>query len=141
VCYGADAWHSIARGQPQSTDPWYSGALPYQFTSSFDQTMHAEKAPLTGTVEPQAMIGSVHRDQETSAYSFKCCDLKCNHKTFRRMYDLARHYDGTHATAGPEFWCVADGCERSAFVGDRPFPRKDKLKDHVRKVHGGMVGT
>jgi hypothetical protein len=124
---------------PQSNDLWYSGDSSHQLQGIFYEALDTEKDSLTNTVESQSIIGEVHRDQENSAYFFKCCNTKCNHKTFRRMYDLARHHDGAHATGGPAFWCEADGCERSAVQGGRSFPRKDKLHDHVRKMHHDMV--
>jgi hypothetical protein len=86
-------------------------------------------------------IGNVYRANATGTYLFQCCHRACSHTSFRRVYDVSRRHDSKHATARPQFWCTVGGCDRSAVVGDRPFPRKDKLKDHVRKVHGGMDGT
>lgn len=80
------------------------------------------------------MIGNIYRNDETGSYFFQCCNSRCSQKFFRRLYDLGRHHDGRHSTKGPQFWCAVEGCERSA-MGGRSFPRKDKLKDHLRKTH------
>ncbi|KAI8941085.1 hypothetical protein NX059_002325 [Plenodomus lindquistii] len=65
-------------------------------------------------------------------------DIKCTHKrcarSFGRFAELRRHHDSKHATLKPEFWCDQPLCERS-LTGGRPFHRKDKLRDHRRKVH------
>ena len=70
---------------------------------------------------------------------FVCSEPQCCGRTFGRRQELVRHYNGAHAPpdAGNMFWCEVPGCER----GIRPFPRKDKLNDHVRKVHMSMVET
>ncbi|KAF2096266.1 hypothetical protein NA57DRAFT_59323 [Rhizodiscina lignyota] len=66
----------------------------------------------------------------------------CN-KTFTRRSDLHRHCNALHRRL-EEYWCPVKGCERSQYYcGDgsliglqsRPFPRKDKRDDHVRKAH------
>ena len=64
-----------------------------------------------------------------------CSWPKCT-KTFTRQPDLDRHRDTIHLKT-KQFWCTAPGCNRSeSYAGvKRPFPRKDKLNDHVRKVH------
>ncbi|KAF2029295.1 hypothetical protein EK21DRAFT_67974 [Setomelanomma holmii] len=82
-------------------------------------------------------IGSVYMTNRKKVFVFKCTERPCNRKTYTRMYDLRRHYDGAHASQGPKFWCPYEGCERSARGGGPSFPRKDKLKDHVRSMHNG----
>lgn len=58
-------------------------------------------------------------------------------QTFGRWADLKRHHNGAHAAAPTIFWCEYEGCPRSRKVGNSPFPRKDKLGDHVRVMHEG----
>ncbi|KAF2854096.1 DUF339-domain-containing protein [Plenodomus tracheiphilus IPT5] len=71
-------------------------------------------------------------DEEDKEYVFKCGDLGCSDKSFGRWTDLKRHYEGAHAVARrATFWCAVQGCDRSEAFGDRPFPRKDKLADHL----------
>ncbi|KAF1843039.1 uncharacterized protein K460DRAFT_258993, partial [Cucurbitaria berberidis CBS 394.84] len=61
---------------------------------------------------------------------FECNQRQCSSKTFGRPAELRRHYATIHAVQKPEFWCHIVSCERS-----KPFSRKDKLTDHVRKAH------
>jgi hypothetical protein len=84
------------------------------------------------------LIGNIYRNEDTGAYFYQCCNRRCSDRSFRRLYDLGRHHDGRHSSEGPRFWCIVPGCDRSAAVGGRSFPRKDKLSDHVRKVHGAV---
>jgi hypothetical protein len=80
-------------------------------------------------------IASITSTDQADVYVFECSATNC-HKTFGRWYDFKRHYDGAHSSEGPEHWCTVGGCDRSKAVGGRPFPRKDKLNDHVKKMHG-----
>ncbi|KAF2824778.1 hypothetical protein CC86DRAFT_266303, partial [Ophiobolus disseminans] len=66
---------------------------------------------------------------------FKCLEQRCSRKTFNRQAELRRHYDTTHAPRKPEYWCRVASCQRSHANGGYPFPRRDKLRDHMRKVH------
>jgi hypothetical protein len=67
---------------------------------------------------------------------FKCNHANCEYRTFSRPAELKRHYTTTHASRKPALWCPFATCERSAIIGIKPFPRKDKLKDHIRQRHG-----
>ena len=67
---------------------------------------------------------------------FKCIEPRCARKTFNRQAELRRHYDTIHAPRKPEYWCRVATCPRSRANGGYPFPRRDKLRDHMRKVHG-----
>lgn len=68
---------------------------------------------------------------------FMCPHRQCVRKSFARLAELKRHYEGAHAPRKHTFWCHVPSCKRSRGVGQRSFPRKDKLKDHVRMAHGG----
>jgi hypothetical protein len=67
---------------------------------------------------------------------FKCNHANCEYRTFSRPAELKRHHTTTHASRKPALWCPFAMCERSATIGAKSFPRKDKLKDHVRQKHG-----
>jgi hypothetical protein len=56
--------------------------------------------------------------------------------TFARSSDLQRHTESVHLSS-KNFWCPIPGCGRSLTPpGElKPFPRKDKRKDHFHKVH------
>jgi len=64
------------------------------------------------------------------------CDWPECTRSFRRQSDLVRHRDTIHQKK-KKFWCTAPGCNRSESYGGlkRPFPRKDKLNEHVRNIH------
>lgn len=47
-----------------------------------------------------------------------------------------RHYNGSHAVEKKAFWCPLAACARNEAAGGNPFPRKDKMMDHVRQAHG-----
>lgn len=74
-----------------------------------------------------------------NTYSFRCHDTKCHNQSFGRWYDFHRHCNGAHASNPAAFWCHVEGCSRSEAVGNRSFPRKDKLSDHVKKMHGAAT--
>jgi hypothetical protein len=81
--------------------------------------------------DPNTMIGSFHHNGK-----FKCLEPRCARKTFNRQAELRRHYDTIHAPRKPEYWCRVASCQRSQANGGYPFPRRDKLRDHMRKIHG-----
>lgn len=84
-------------------------------------------------------IGTIYSTSDADTFVFKCFHEACHPKSFGRWYDFKRHYNGAHAVEVPQFWCAVDGCERSDRPGGRSFPRKDKLREHVRKVHVGFA--
>jgi hypothetical protein len=84
------------------------------------------------------MIVSVNRaNTSPTGYLFKCCVPDCNDQTFNRWADFERH-DNTFHQVRPKLWCPFPQCKRSETVGNKGYPvaRKDKLMEHVRKMHG-----
>ncbi|KAH6875684.1 hypothetical protein BKA58DRAFT_126218 [Alternaria rosae] len=65
-------------------------------------------------------------------------DIRCQHlgctPTFGRLTELRRHYTEFHAVDKPVFWCNEPTCGRGS-IGGRPFHRRDKKRDHERKMH------
>ncbi|KAF2125840.1 hypothetical protein P153DRAFT_94865 [Dothidotthia symphoricarpi CBS 119687] len=80
-------------------------------------------------------IATVYSPGSSSTAVFSCQSPGCAGRTFSRWPDFKRHYDGAHALEKTIYWCHVSECERSEADGKSPFPRKDKMKDHVRKVH------
>ena len=78
----------------------------------------------------------IRKKNGESSNLFMCERPNCRGKSFGRQYELKRHHNGAHADRPTVLWCNLVGCERSEAEGSRPFPRKDKRNDHVRKVHG-----
>jgi hypothetical protein len=81
------------------------------------------------------LIGSVYSTSEPNTNIIRCDDPGCKKKTFGRWNDFKRHYNGAHARTPIVYWCGVAGCSRSKAAGDRPFPRKDKLNDHIESMH------
>ena len=70
------------------------------------------------------------------------CDIApCNGVTFGRGPELRRHHASVHDVRNARFWCPIDRCNRSRMEGGRAFPRKDKMMDHLMRVHGDRVGS
>jgi hypothetical protein len=82
-------------------------------------------------------VVSAYRRHNSSGYVFQCKDAGCRNITFNRWYDFERHDNAFH-NGTSVLWCPEPGCNRSKAAGNKPFPmaRKDKLKEHVRKLHG-----
>lgn len=80
-----------------------------------------------GNLDP---ICLVNRLNGSDMKSFVCQMQGCSGR-YNRWCDFLRHYDGTHAVVKKEIWCPSNACRRK-----KAFPRKDKMKDHARKIHG-----
>ena len=74
------------------------------------------------------------RQFKQGAEKYACNAPDCGH-ILKRWPDLLRH-SRTYCIRGPQFPCNEFGCSRG---GDNGFHRKEKLKDHQRKVHQGNV--
>ena len=78
----------------------------------------------------------ITKEGHTSSLSKLVCSYPtCSGISFGRLMDLKRHHESFHTNA--VLWCPAFDCPRNAMYGDDPFPRirRDKLMDHIRKVH------
>ncbi|KAH7350404.1 hypothetical protein BKA66DRAFT_476285 [Pyrenochaeta sp. MPI-SDFR-AT-0127] len=90
--------------------------------------------PQIPTVTSYPSIGIIYSTSIPRKYIFKCSAPRCG-KTFNRSYDFDRHYNGAHVVEKTVHWCLISGCNRSEGNGSQPFPRNDKMIDHVRKMH------
>jgi hypothetical protein len=91
-----------------------------------------------GWVENQRQGDSVchiHASLDSDDMEFRCALPGCG-MVYKRLADFTRHYKGSHAVSHPIFWCPIPSCERSAAFGARPISRKDKLMEHLRRMHG-----
>ena len=70
-------------------------------------------------------VETTHKTEESP----QCSDC---HKIFNRLADLRRHKAAVHDPDPPQYACPMPLCVRAC----RPFTRKDKLNDHMAKVHG-----
>lgn len=66
-----------------------------------------------------------------------CGYLECFGQTFGRVAELRRHERTFHSPSAILLWCPVLKCDRSEAYGTRPYAsvRKDKLVEHIRKVH------
>jgi hypothetical protein len=78
----------------------------------------------------------------TSTKPVPTCDMPpCSGRIFGRSTDLERHKDSIHGCDQCVFWCPGPDCHRSQTVGEKPYKgRKDKLYEHIKRVHGDKRG-
>jgi hypothetical protein len=144
----ADAHSTLARDCEYNTDlniansnrPYFNGFQPVAgrsnegfywptATGTLCSFPHLLSAP--GRIEDEAeLIGSTGPEPRLAHICPDCPGI-----TFKRAIDRKRHYEAFHTKA--VLWCPAYDCPRNSFYGDYPFPRvrKDKLKEHIRKMH------
>ncbi|KAK3168249.1 hypothetical protein OEA41_004695 [Lepraria neglecta] len=66
--------------------------------------------------------------------AFTCKHEHCIYTT-KRSSDIKRHYAAKHCKNAKKFPCTVIGCK---FSGDNGFPRKDKMRDHLKAGHRNM---
>ncbi|KAF1851544.1 uncharacterized protein K460DRAFT_401560 [Cucurbitaria berberidis CBS 394.84] len=89
------------------------------------------------------VIGVILSNGEVRKDQYRCYDSACSGASFARLAELKRHHTtrhGGHAGKKPQFWCPIDTCARSKNGGQEAFPRKDKMMDHLSRVHADKVG-
>lgn len=104
-------------------------------TSTWGHTVHTERGvplPIAARIHS---VNSFVSDAQVDESDIRCPFERCNGRTFGRLYDYERHFNGAHAENPTVYWCDVVGCGRSRAEGGRPFHRKDKRNDHTRKVH------
>jgi hypothetical protein len=67
------------------------------------------------------------------AAKFTCVFPECTDVTFGRLQDLKRHHRAFHQNT--VLWCPAFDCPRNEEYGDNPYARRDKLMEHIRRMH------
>jgi hypothetical protein len=87
------------------------------------------------------VIGYVLSNGTARHDKFKCYKLSCAGVTFKRIQELKRHNNAHCDRGAVRFSCPVDGCGRSMKSGSRAFPRKDKMIDHLERVHGDKIGS
>ncbi|KAH7070564.1 hypothetical protein BKA63DRAFT_80042 [Paraphoma chrysanthemicola] len=107
--------------------------------STITGTSSAPNVSPTRPSSHPSTVGHIQFCTETRSLVFRCVHPRCRDRPFRRPFEFERHYNSIHAAVKTIFWCPSAGCNRG--TGKRPFPRKDKMMDHARKVHGIEVGN
>ncbi|OAL54048.1 hypothetical protein IQ07DRAFT_641055 [Pyrenochaeta sp. DS3sAY3a] len=100
----------------------------------------APSPPPESSNEDFVVIGIILSNGSIRTDRYKCHELDCAASSFGRLADLKRHNASKHhrnSANRQSFWCPVEGCKRSRNGGGEPFPRKDKMKDHLRCVHRG----
>jgi hypothetical protein len=130
-----------------SLDPTFNANQSYLFAPPTYLTAFNSSAPPTPdstqiipTRASSTRIVSVYRSLNSTGYILQCNTPGCD-VTFSRWHEFERHDNAFHGGTS-ELWCPVPGCSRSKMAGNNPFPkgRKDKMSEHVRRVHGGYVG-
>ncbi len=108
-------------------------ACPDQRLSSEFETDHPESQPTHPITPLTPSIQALHTSPSLSSGSPISPDRHtCPHcpRTFKRLGDVKRH-EKVHLPGQRRFHCRQAGCERKG-----GFYRRDKLRDHVKTVHG-----
>ncbi|KAH4184565.1 hypothetical protein HBI81_242760 [Parastagonospora nodorum] len=136
---------SITYPQADNLWPESSSEQTYMPTPSFfglsGATPSTPKTSLSAispspNLAARVMVGTIYSCPDTDTYTFQCRSSTCHDRTFSRWPDFTRHYNGAHATTPTVYWCDVEGCPRGKAARNRPFPRKDKLNDHAKSIHG-----
>lgn len=108
-------------------------ASPDQSLSSEFETNHPDNQPTYLDTPSTPSIQELHASPSLPSSSPISPDRHtCPHcpRTFKRLGDVKRH-EKVHIPGQRRFHCRQAGCERKA-----GFYRRDKLRDHIKTVHG-----
>ncbi|KAH7086518.1 hypothetical protein FB567DRAFT_72822 [Paraphoma chrysanthemicola] len=89
------------------------------------------------------MLGFIFASSGAGEDQYRCHASSCSSLTFGRLAELKRHNSCQHGGLDgkkPRFWCPIDGCDRSMGGERGAFPRKDKMMDHLTRVHADVIG-
>ncbi|KAL2036778.1 hypothetical protein N7G274_010502 [Stereocaulon virgatum] len=130
LCLPRPTWLETAN---ESGDDWspayaYCRVLGCDWEYSDAPTVYSaawrhEKSHFYDTTRNEAGVKKLICKQEYCKYSTK------------RYSDIKRHYAAKHCKNAKKFPCHIIGCK---FSGDNGFPRKDKLRDHLKASHRDM---
>ncbi|KAF2128018.1 hypothetical protein P153DRAFT_261112, partial [Dothidotthia symphoricarpi CBS 119687] len=102
-------------------------------------TKHRSTTAATRRAPQHVPIGVILSNGNACDDIYECSISACAGRTFGRLAELKRHHQSKHeGLAGHKarFWCPVDGCESRSMADDgKAFPRKDKMMDHLAKVH------
>lgn len=85
-------------------------------------------------LDQEAVLSNVRSSGPSASKTIVCSHPGCEGGSFGRITELTRHEKTFHNDSGGKIPCPASGCPRGLA---RPYPaaRKDKLKEHVQRMH------
>jgi hypothetical protein len=89
------------------------------------------------------VLGHLLSDVDGGNERYQCPFPTCTEVTFGRPAELKRHHASCHkgfGTKKPQYWCPVSGCRRSRAGNGNSFPRKDKMMDHLERMHKEEMG-
>jgi hypothetical protein len=125
---------------------------PFQPCHSLNPAAASPQSPkFTGGSTPVANFHLRPQPAATTSPSVKktitrkpkltCPYHECSDLLFGRPTELRRHTKAFHTDTTAALWCPAYDCPRNKDYGNDPYPavRKDKIKEHIRKMHQSDV--
>jgi hypothetical protein len=110
-------------------------------TSLYDMVVQAQ-IPDPDPPSGHVVVGLIISNGISCYDKYKCHVRSCTvTKPINRLTDLKHHNASRHNRQTARFWCPVDGCERSMMNGGHAFPRKDKMHDHLERMHAYKVGS
>ena len=112
---------------------------------SLDAFIPTTTNPIADKPEPLAhvVVGLLLSNGDARLDRYQCPFPTCAEISFGRPAELKRHHASRHKGYGsrkPRYWCPVQGCNRSKTGKRGPFPRKDKMMDHLERIHRDEVG-
>ncbi|KAJ9669205.1 hypothetical protein H2201_000556 [Coniosporium apollinis] len=135
---GTQPTHASSELQQGHSAPDCSLAEAGEHVSSFVAQSHTDGTPQPFDQAIQAALANL--ENEANPPNKHICFVPgCKKNQFTRGADLQRHIKTVHVR-DEAFYCEVKGCRRHehAIGGQRPFPRKDKMMEHMRTVHKNL---
>jgi hypothetical protein len=131
-----EGFHQASSGVDPIEEHHHDDASKNLEAGAVSQTPGASGTLRAGDNSAATDMSRQEEPQQSAHVVNACCVVPSCGRMFHRQSDLQRHIKGRHMP-GAAFWCSYDGCGRSQkpHSANKPFPRKDKRDEHVRKVH------
>ncbi|MCJ1273968.1 hypothetical protein MMC21_001761 [Puttea exsequens] len=120
--YPFDASPPISSASAYNFDAWSSSSSPSDYNGP---QVDIGYAPPISSNKPS------NSPREPSSEEAKIVCMHCGH-TFKRVYDMNRHYANVHGIGQEKLDCPKKKCARKGTDG---FKRNDHLLEHRRRVH------
>ena len=118
--------HHKDRKRRATAWPWASPLRNHANHRQTPATWIPGQCPPSPFISQQLLIAALSRPRP-----FTCPNPGCT-SSFERNHDLKRHVKRIHERSPRLYDCPVSGCGR---VGSEGLRRRDRLKDHLKKVH------